>query len=467
MAPRIRLNPFKKKPEPPPPPPTTLEVFQSHVSAAAPAVGLATMVTLPVLGLVYFLKKKPAAKKAAAKPPRTPVTPDSNDEASPAKPPPPISASPAVAAAVKEKALATPESARPPMEHRESLLGTSPLLAEDKTPTKEEIEAAQAAALAALATSTSSPASPLTGARFSETLEADRPAGGGWRISNFEMQGRRKSMEDAHVTAPKAPLGDVLGILDGCGGSNASTCCAAEFAKALGAATGDPAKALAAAFARVEAKCLADATANKWLDATTATIALVSDARVDVAWVGDSRAVLASRGPKKLKAEALVRDHRPEGKAEMARIKALGGGCGRNEKEAFATAMQLKRAKAVGAHVVFNVNRKSAWRVFPGGIAVTRALGARPLKARKPPLVIATPELATRKLDGSEKFLVVACDGVWDVMSDLQACEVVQAAIASAGKLGAESPAEHLVKQAYAMGSDDNISAVVLEFVKE
>ena len=56
----------------------------------------------------------------------------------------------------------------------------------------------------------------------------------------------------------------------------------------------------------------------------------------------------------------------------------------------------MRRASSFGAHVVFNVNRKSSWRVFPGGIAITRALGARPLKTRKPPLIVAQPDLAKR-----------------------------------------------------------------------
>ncbi len=46
--------------------------------------------------------------------------------------------------------------------------------------------------------------------------------------------------------------------------------------------------------------------------------------------------------------QAFTTDHRPENSSEKARVRALGGGCGRNEKEGKATDAQLKRAKVVG-----------------------------------------------------------------------------------------------------------------------
>lgn len=243
----------------------------------------------------------------------------------------------------------------------------------------------------------------------------------------------------------------------------------------------DPsAESLEATFAKVERLVIQAATAKNWADArlaasrervpapdrrpssqaTTATVCAVTESAIEVAWVGDSRAVLATRSGSKVAATALTTDHRPEDPGEKARIRALGGGCGRNEKEAFATAKQNLRASVVGAHIVFNVNRKSAHRVFPGAIAVTRALGALPLKSAAPKLVVATPGLASRALDGSEQFLIVACDGIWDVFSDKAACAYVEAALDA----GATDAAERLVRSAHAKGSTDNISACILHF---
>ena len=281
------------------------------------------------------------------------------------------------------------------------------------------------------------------------------------------MQGRRPSMEDAHFVLNGAKIGDVLGVLDGCGGANASTFCSDAMQRYLVAEQPLATEAtvpLFEAFDAVERDCMAAATERKWVDATTATVAVVGDDALAVAWVGDSRCVLATTGAgKRVVAAALTKDHSPEDPDEKARIKGLGGGCGRNEKEAFASAGQVRRASSFGAHVVFNVNRKSSWRVFPGGIAITRALGARPLKTRKPPLIVAQPDLAKRTLDGSEAFLIVACDGVWDVFSDQQACDFVAGLLA---KPSSANVAEQLAKQAHAKGSTDNISAVVLQFKK-
>ena len=273
-------------------------------------------------------------------------------------------------------------------------------------------------------------------------------------------------MEDAHFVLRDGPYGDVLGVLDGCGGANASNFASMAFQRALAPPCElEPGKALEGAFDKVERLVIQAATAKNWADATTATVCAVAEKRVDVAWVGDSRAVLATvdwaKPGARVRAAALTADHRPDDPLEKARIKALGGGCGRSEKEAFATPKQQLRASVVGAHVVFNVNRKSAHRVFPGGIAVTRALGALPLKRATPRLVIPTPSVAGRNLTGSEAFLIVACDGVWDVFSDQQACDFVKAALAKGARGDA---AELLVKEAYAKGSTDNISACVLEF---
>ena len=53
------------------------------------------------------------------------------------------------------------------------------------------------------------------------------------------------------------------------------------------------------------------------------------------------------------------------------------------------------------------------WRVG-GVLAVSRAIGDRVLK----PVVTAAPEMRTRIITGEDAFLVLATDGVWDVLSN-------------------------------------------------
>lgn len=51
--------------------------------------------------------------------------------------------------------------------------------------------------------------------------------------------------------------------------------------------------------------------------------------------------------------------------------------------------------------------------------------------AQYKPYVIACPEIATVDLDGDEDFVVIACDGLWDFVSEDQVALAVYWQIAS------------------------------------
>ena len=76
-----------------------------------------------------------------------------------------------------------------------------------------------------------------------------------------------------------------------------------------------------------------------------------------------------------------------------------------------------------------------------------------------PELLTAAPTIATRPLSASDRFLILACDGVWDVFSDQQACDSVSLALAQGGT--PEAAARKLAGDAFAAGSEDNISVLV------
>ncbi len=78
-------------------------------------------------------------------------------------------------------------------------------------------------------------------------------------------------------------------------------------------------------------------------------------------------------------------DHKPNSKEERQRIEDAGG------------------------VVVW----AGTWRVG-GVLAVSRAFGDRPLKR----YVIATPDLRDEVLSSEDEFLILASDGLWDVMSN-------------------------------------------------
>ena len=76
-------------------------------------------------------------------------------------------------------------------------------------------------------------------------------------------------------------------------------------------------------------------------------------------------------------------------------------------------------------------------------------------------LICAEPDVFTIELEPAHEFVVLASDGVWDVLSEQQACDIVTRALAER----ADAPdlaARALVKAAYEAESEDNISAVVL-----
>lgn len=99
-----------------------------------------------------------------------------------------------------------------------------------------------------------------------------------------------------------------------------------------------------------------------------------------------------------------------------------------------------------------------AWRVN-GNLSVSRAIG----DASDKKFVIGQADVSTFDLAGSEDYLVIACDGLWDVVSETEAVQAVHAHLASeAGSK--QSVAKELVRCARAEGSGDNITVIVVYF---
>ena len=99
-----------------------------------------------------------------------------------------------------------------------------------------------------------------------------------------------------------------------------------------------------------------------------------------VANLGDTRGVLMS-GPSSF--ERLSYDHRATDRAEIERVKRDGG--------------MIMEDRVAGA------------------LAITRAFGDHSLKRDG---VIAKPHIRRHVLRPTDKFLVMASDGVWDVLED-------------------------------------------------
>lgn len=77
-------------------------------------------------------------------------------------------------------------------------------------------------------------------------------------------------------------------------------------------------------------------------------------------------------------------------------------------------------------------------------------------------LILSQPEVREERVTARDQFLVVACDGLWDVFSSMEACVFVTEALLEGVPRAAV--ADSLIARAIAMGSLDNISVVIVFF---
>lgn len=115
--------------------------------------------------------------------------------------------------------------------------------------------------------------------------------------------------------------------------------------------------------------------------------------------MGDSRAIASVRGS----VQQLSYDHKPNNELETKRIVAAGG------------------------WVEFNrVN---------GNLALSRALGdfvfkKNEKKRAEEQIVTAMPDVEVRDITDDHEFIVIACDGIWDVLTNEEVLEFVRNRIA-------------------------------------
>ena len=118
---------------------------------------------------------------------------------------------------------------------------------------------------------------------------------------------------------------------------------------------------------------------------------------------------------------------------------------------------EKERIEAAGSSVLW---LGGSWRV-DGMLAVARSIGDLGYK----PAVTGEPDIITLELDGTEDFLVLACDGVWDVLDEDTLAEVLRTHIRSGGER------QHLGKivadYCKSQGSSDNITVIVVCFPRK
>ncbi len=231
----------------------------------------------------------------------------------------------------------------------------------------------------------------------------------------------RRTMEDAHAAVDElcGPGTAYFAVYDGHGGRGAVNF-VQEHLHAnvreqleLGLA---PAEAFRAAFLKTDADMAAADVG--YSGSTVAAAYLHSDRVLHTANCGDARIVLCRAGGR---AQRLTVDHKGSDPAEVKRIQDAGG--------------------------LVVLNRVS------GILAVTRSLGDLKMKD----YVIGEPYCERVELLDTDSYLVVACDGLWDVVSDQEVCDTLMEKQDTAQAL-----ANKLLIKALKAGSTDNISIVVI-----
>lgn len=215
-----------------------------------------------------------------------------------------------------------------------------------------------------------------------------------WGVS--EMQGWRMEMEDAHTcsTNLKLPGWSFFAVFDGHAGSNVSKYCSEHLLDVIMEKVDankdqeeEISEKIKKGFLEIDEQLEASLKGHIDRGGSTAIACMVSQKKFIWANCGDSRGLLCRSG----KLEFNTTDHKPMNEAERSRIEKAGG-----------TVMMQR------------VN---------GSLAVSRALGDfdyKRVEGKGPTQQLVSPEPDIVMIDRSpnDQFLLLACDGVFDVMTN-------------------------------------------------
>jgi len=144
---------------------------------------------------------------------------------------------------------------------------------------------------------------------------------------------------------------------------------------------------------------------------------------------GDSRCVLARKNA----AFPLSTDHKADRPDELERIRKAGG---------------------------FVIHKR-----VMGELAISRAIGDKDFKATDFKLVISEPEIVTGTLnEQTDEFVVLACDGLYDVMSNDEIVSFIHKALVTAKEINLDTICMKIVTWAIEeLHTRDNVSAIVVK----
>lgn len=175
------------------------------------------------------------------------------------------------------------------------------------------------------------------------------------------------------------------------------------------------------------------------------SIDFVGKAQVFVAHVGDCRAVLCNDGV----AVQLTIDHKPALKSEKARIETAGGW------------VQSGRVNgSLGVSRAFGDIQFKVFSETPGYVNGEENLMGSLWAPNQQ--VISKPEVKHFVVDRPFEFMILACDGLWDVFDCQEAVNFVRKRLSVTRNV--DKTAQELVQKAIKRGTQDNTSVVIVTF---
>ncbi|GFR52856.1 hypothetical protein Agub_g15483 [Astrephomene gubernaculifera] len=258
-------------------------------------------------------------------------------------------------------------------------------------------------------------------------------------VGAYVMPHPTRPNEDAFCVCPLqlSTLDRALfcGVYDGHNGSEVSHFLAGFFPHYVAACCQDPLKLAASLEVAFQAadSALADTVANCPGAGSTATVALLSSTEITVANCGDSRALLC-RGCQVI---SLTEDHRPARSDERARILRAGG------------------------QILWNEGER-----LMGVLATTRGFGDLDLQQFG---LTSQPEITTTQRSPDDQLLILATDGVFNVLSNQEVADVATRVLARAAQRGLpRAAAVRLASSAIARfsrdrNSKDDITVLVVD----
>ncbi|GAU97666.1 hypothetical protein RvY_08923-2 [Ramazzottius varieornatus] len=272
----------------------------------------------------------------------------------------------------------------------------------------------------------------------------------------MEIQGERDDMEDFHCLVdtiddsrisahPDICSAAFYAVFDGHAGRRASRFASenflnyflSSFAARVGNADLDASitSCLTKCYKAMDEAFLSKASAQPPLkDGTTATTILIVNNKAYVANVGDSKAVLCryDKNTNSHKAVPLTVDHSPDKYEERIRIQQQGG--------------RVKEGRINGI------------------LEVSRSLGDLPHK--KGTGLICTPSIQKCPITEDDKFMVIACDGLWKSLTPAEAIDLVVEFIKDCDEAEVDTrfnaACSKLVKEAVTRLSGDNVTVLLV-----